>query len=80
MYKYFQTKNPDLGKFWRILHSYCILWPLGLFYGRFVYFATIWYILCAVIWLLPPVCCIKKNLATLISRTAEHDFRVCDES
>jgi hypothetical protein len=46
---YFQTKNPNLGKFWRLLQwkmgvIWSILWPFGLFYGRLVYFMDIWYI------------------------------------
>jgi hypothetical protein len=41
-----------------------ILWTLGLFYGHFIYFMTIRYIL----WqygIFSP-CCTKKNLATLV--------------
>jgi hypothetical protein len=38
---YFQTKNPNLGKFWRSLE----LKRFALFYGRLEYLATIWYIL-----------------------------------
>jgi hypothetical protein len=54
--EYFETKNPNLGKFWRV----------GIFYGKLVYFTAIWYIL----WLFSifspvVVCCTKKNLATL---------------
>jgi hypothetical protein len=39
---YFQTKNPNVGKFWKDLK-----WKMyiGIFYGRLVYFTTIWYIL-----------------------------------
>jgi hypothetical protein len=42
---YFKTRNPDLGKFWRLLHGKCcyILKPLGLFYGYLVYFVAIGY-------------------------------------
>jgi hypothetical protein len=49
----FQTKNPDLGKFWRVLqwkmlmyfmNIWSILWPLEIFYGHLVYFVVIWYI------------------------------------
>jgi hypothetical protein len=50
---YFQTKNPNLGKFWRVLQwrrCWLILWPFGLFYchfvgiynGHVVYFVNIW--------------------------------------
>jgi hypothetical protein len=51
---YFQTKNPNAGKFWRALEwkrlvysivIWNILWPLGIFYGHLVYFMAIWYIL-----------------------------------
>jgi hypothetical protein len=43
----FQTKNPNLGKFWRALDwkMFYILWPFGIFYGDLGYFMTIWYIL-----------------------------------
>jgi hypothetical protein len=39
---YFQTKNPNLGKFWKVLQ-----WKMyiGIFYGRSVYFTAKWYIL-----------------------------------
>jgi hypothetical protein len=49
----FQTKNPNLGKFWRVLlwkilvyfmTIWPILRPLELFYGLLVYFGVIWYI------------------------------------
>jgi hypothetical protein len=49
----FQTKNPNLGKFWwvflwKILVYFMtirsILRPLEIFYGRLVYFVVIWYI------------------------------------
>jgi hypothetical protein len=62
---YFQTKNPDSGKFWRLLKwkmlvYYMAVWSIlrlfGTFCGHSVYFIIIWYIL---------VCCTKKNLATL---------------
>jgi hypothetical protein len=57
---YFQTKNPDLGKFWRVLQ-------FGLFYGYLIYFVVIWYIFMNIwqiftVW----VCCTKKNLTALI--------------
>jgi phosphotransferase system glucose/maltose/N-acetylglucosamine-specific IIC component len=69
---YFQTKNPDLGKFervlqWKIVYympiwptyftaTWYILWQFGIFYGYLVYFHVF-------------VRCTKKNLATL-GRTA----------
>jgi hypothetical protein len=49
----FQTKNPDLGKFWRVLQWKMLLyfmgiWPIlrlfGTFSGHLVYFMAIWYI------------------------------------
>jgi hypothetical protein len=50
---YFQTKNPTLGNFWRILqlkrlvyfmNIWSILQLFGIFNGHLVYFAAIWYI------------------------------------
>jgi hypothetical protein len=38
---YFQTKNANLGKFW----SVNAMEDVGKFYGHFVYFIAIWYIL-----------------------------------
>jgi hypothetical protein len=49
----FQTKNPNLGKFWGVLqykilvyfaNIWSILRPLEIFYGLLVYFVVIWYI------------------------------------
>jgi hypothetical protein len=49
----FQTKNPNLGKFWQVLHwkmlvyfmdTWSILRSLVIFYGHLVWFAVIWYI------------------------------------
>jgi hypothetical protein len=49
----FQTKNPNLGKFWGVLQwkilvyfmtIWSILRPLEIFYGHLVYFVVIWYI------------------------------------
>jgi hypothetical protein len=37
---YFQTNNPNLGKFWQSL-----LWKILVFYGNLIYFATKRYIL-----------------------------------
>jgi hypothetical protein len=64
----FQTKNPNLGKFWRVLQwkMFAFLCPFGLFYGHWKHFMTIWYILWSFGTFLPVlVCCSKKNLATL---------------
>jgi hypothetical protein len=54
---YFQTQNPNLGKFLRVWHwkmlvyfmaiwyifmaIWYILWPFGIFYGHLVYFMAI---------------------------------------
>jgi hypothetical protein len=73
---YFQTKNPDLGKFWRVLQ-----WKMLVFYiyAHLVYFTTIRYcyfatnryiyVVCMVIWYILTflVGCSEKNLATLYS-------------
>jgi hypothetical protein len=48
----FQTKNPNLGKFWRafewkmlvyFMAIWNILWPFGIIYGHLEYFMAIWY-------------------------------------
>jgi hypothetical protein len=36
----FQTKNTNMGKFWRALE-----WNAGIFYGHLEYFTVIWCIL-----------------------------------
>jgi hypothetical protein len=68
---YFQTKNPNLGKFWRDLQSkilvyvtviWHILRPFGIFCGHLAYLMVIWYIFPIL------VCCTKKNLATLLEQ------------
>jgi hypothetical protein len=67
----FQTKNPNLGKFWRALDwkmliYFMALWNIlqafGIFHDNFVHFVFIWYIFPAL------VSCTKKNLATLERR------------
>jgi hypothetical protein len=49
----FQTKNPNLGKFWRALDwqmfiyfmaIWYMLWIFGIFYDHLVYFVFIWHI------------------------------------
>jgi hypothetical protein len=49
----FRTKNPNLGKFWRVLERknlkyfrafWNILWTFGIFYYHLVRFVFIWYI------------------------------------
>jgi hypothetical protein len=65
---YFQTKNPDSGKFWRALD-----WKLLIVLGPFVIFTYIWDILCPfgkfyahLAYFFPVlVPCAEKNLATL---------------
>jgi hypothetical protein len=39
---YFQTKNIELNKFWRVLY---IMEDVGILYGHLVYFAAPWFIL-----------------------------------
>jgi hypothetical protein len=61
---YFLTKNPNLGKFWRVLQFkmsaiWSILRPFGIFCGHLIYFIFIWYAFPVL------VCCATKNLATL---------------
>jgi hypothetical protein len=50
---YFQTQNPNLGKFWRVLDGkmllylmaiWNVLWTFGIFYDHLVHFVFIWYI------------------------------------
>jgi hypothetical protein len=50
---YFQTKNQNLGNFWRVVQwkmlvyfmdVWSILQPFGILYGLLVYFLVIWYI------------------------------------
>jgi hypothetical protein len=68
----FQTKNPNLGEFWRALDwkmliyfmaTWNILWTFGVFYDLLVHFVSIWYIFPVL------VSCTKKNLATLVRLT-----------
>jgi hypothetical protein len=64
----FQTKIPDLGKFWMALDwkmliyfmaIWNILWRFGILYNHLVHFVFIWYIFPV------SVTCAEKNLATL---------------
>jgi hypothetical protein len=41
---YFQTKNPDLGKFWRVLEWKMLVYFTVIWYILKVYFVAIWYI------------------------------------
>jgi hypothetical protein len=68
IHRYFQTKNPNLGKFLRVL-QWTIYLHTHIFNCHLVYFVAFWYIL----WLFGIlfavlVCCTKKNLANLASR------------
>jgi hypothetical protein len=69
---YFQTKNSNLGKFWRVLQRKMLVYFMsmfGLFYGHWKYVTAIWYILWPFGLFFPVlVCCTKKNLATLAKR------------
>jgi hypothetical protein len=55
--EFFQTKNPNLGQFWRPLE-----WKIGIFYGHLVCFTATWQF-----GIFSPVLeyCVKKNTATL---------------
>jgi hypothetical protein len=67
----FQTKNSNLGKFWRALCRlengdtclaiWTILLTFGIVYDHLVHFVFIGYIIFPVL-----VSCTKKNLATLV--------------
>jgi hypothetical protein len=60
---YFQTKNPYMVKFWKMLVYFTviwnILWPFGIFFGHFGNVVVIWYIFPVLVY------CVKENLATL---------------
>jgi hypothetical protein len=65
----FQTKNPILGKFcrvlqWNMLAYFMAVWytlqPFGIFCGHLLYLIVIPYTFPVL------VCCAKKNLATLV--------------
>jgi hypothetical protein len=66
----FQTKNPNLGKFWRAQGWKMLIYfkLFGIFYRHWGYFVTIWYILCSFGTFFPAWVIIEeKNLATLIA-------------
>jgi hypothetical protein len=53
----FQTKNPNFGKFGRVLHrletvdiTYYFLWTFGIFYDHLVHFFGFWYHVPRKIW------------------------------
>jgi hypothetical protein len=59
----FQTKNPNLVKFWWVLQWKMFVYfisPFGTFFSNLVCCLVIWYIFPVL------VCCSKKNLATLV--------------
>jgi hypothetical protein len=67
----FQTKNPNLGQFWRALDwkmfvyfmaIWSILWRFGIFCDHLVHFVFIRFIFPVL------VSCTKKNLATLVEK------------
>jgi hypothetical protein len=62
----FQTKNPNLGKFSRVLLLVYFM-AIRPIYGHLVYFVANWYILWSFGILFPVlVCCEKNYLATLV--------------
>jgi hypothetical protein len=65
----FQTKNRNLGKFWKSLDRKMLIYFMAYWniFRTFGIIMTIWYILCSFGTLFPVlVSCTKKNLATLI--------------
>jgi hypothetical protein len=55
----FQTKNPNLGKFWRVLQWKILVyftmignisWPFGIFCGHLVYYSPYWYFVSRKTW------------------------------
>jgi hypothetical protein len=66
---FFETKNPNLGKFWRVLQlkisvyfmpNWSILGSFGIFCSNLVYLKVLWNIFPVLMF------CAKRNLATLI--------------
>jgi hypothetical protein len=56
---YFQTKNPNLDKFWSVLQgnvlaNFMVIWYIsmsfGIIFGHLVYFVAIWYVVPRKIW------------------------------
>jgi hypothetical protein len=71
---YFQTKSPNLGKFWRVLYRkrlvhFTVLWSIslqfGILCGHLVNLTVIWYIFHVL------VRCIEINLAALPRRKGD---------
>jgi hypothetical protein len=73
----FQTKNPNLGKFWRAQDWKMLIYfkLFGIFYRHLGYFVTIWYILCSFGTFFPVWVIIEeKNPATLAGRGNGFEF------
>jgi hypothetical protein len=75
---YFQTKNTNLGKFWKVLQWKMLVYfmailvflrPTVVFHGHLYAFVDIWYIFPNLVF------CAKKNLATLVKRKKQLDGR-----
>jgi hypothetical protein len=86
---YFQTRNPNLGKFWRFLQWKMLVYFMDIWsiYGRLIYFIAIWHSSWPFCKFFPRyvVCCIKKNLATLVAEDFENVLlnvclRVCRDN
>jgi hypothetical protein len=60
---YFQTKNPNLGKFWSVLQHFVAIWsillPFRILNGHMVYFVVI------LVYFSRFGICTKKNMAAL---------------
>jgi hypothetical protein len=70
----FQTKNPNLGKFWRAPW----LENVDIFYGHLEYFTDIWDIIWPFGTFFPVwVIFAKKNLATLYARRKTSSRKIC---
>jgi hypothetical protein len=75
---YFQTKNPNLGKFWRTLKRKMLvyfmtiwynLWPFGLVCGHLVYFSHFGTFGARKIW---QPCCSPMPINTLANYLGQH--------
>jgi hypothetical protein len=77
---YFQTKNPNLCKFWRVLNWKLLIYFIAIWniYRHLGYFMTIWYAHLVFIWYIFPVLvsCTMKNLATLLASRFAHNYLV----
>jgi hypothetical protein len=52
---YFETKNPNVGKFWSVLQwkmlvYFVAIWYIGYVYGYLVYLFTFWLVVLRKIW------------------------------